>query len=100
MAATTTVRVYAQTHRQLQELAREDSLTMPELLDRLVTADWRRRLFERANEAYAALQADPDAWAAELAERGVWDAALEDGLSEDVRMPSGEDPRVAELATV
>lgn len=83
MAATTTVRVSVQTHRQLQELARESGVTMPELLDRMVKADQRRRLFERANEAYAALQSDAAGWDAELAERRAWDATLADGLGED-----------------
>lgn len=82
MAATTTVRVKARTHRRLQELAREMDATLPEVLDRLVEADRRRRLFERANEAYAALQADPIAWEQELAERRLWDTAVADGLHE------------------
>jgi predicted transcriptional regulator len=83
MVSTTTVRVSKDTHRRLQELARESGVTMPELVDRLVEADRRRRLFDRANEAYAALQADPAAWEEELGERRAWDAALADGLSAD-----------------
>ena len=39
-----------------------------------------RRLLEEANRDYAALRADPEAWRAELAERSIWDAALQDGL--------------------
>lgn len=94
MAATTTVRVSRTTHQRLQELAREAGVTMPELVDRLIEADRRRRLFDRANEAYAALQADPAAWEEELAERRAWDAALSDGLPEDGE-PSSEQERDA-----
>lgn len=98
MAATTTVRVSVQTHRQLQDLAREDGITMPELLDRLVTADRRRRLFERADEAYAALQADPAAWNEELAERRAWEATLGDGLDEDDLVVPRQESATSELA--
>lgn len=83
MAAATTVRVSRTTHQRLQELAREAGVTMPELVDWLIEADRGRRLFDRANEAYAGLQADPAAWDAELAERHTWDAALADGLADD-----------------
>jgi hypothetical protein len=35
------------------------------------------------NAAYAALRNDPQAWGEELAERALWDRALDDGLQED-----------------
>lgn len=57
---------------------------MPELHDRMVKAHQRRRLFARANEAYASLQADAIAWDAELAERHAWDVTLGDGLGEEI----------------
>ncbi len=97
MAATTTVRVSRQTHRRLQELAREAGVTMPELVDRLVEADRRRQLFDRADEAYAALRADTGAWEEELAERRAWDATLADGLAGD-RGPSAGQNRGAAVA--
>lgn len=97
MAATTTVRVSAQTHRQLQELAREAGVTMPELLDRMVGADRRRRLFERANDAYLALQHDAAAWDEELAERRAWDAAVADGLEEESGASPHLEPERAKL---
>jgi hypothetical protein len=43
-------------------------------------AERHRRLLEETNRGYAALRADPEAWRAELAERSIWDAALQDGL--------------------
>ncbi len=39
-----------------------------------------KRLLEETNRGYAALRADPAAWQAELAERSIWDATLQDGL--------------------
>ena len=35
------------------------------------------------NAGYAELRADPEAWAAHLAERKLWDATLLDGLDPD-----------------
>ncbi len=68
---------------------------MPELLDRLVAADQRRRLFERADEAYAALQADSDAWTEELAERRAWEATPRDGLGDDAVTSFDQEPTTA-----
>jgi hypothetical protein len=39
-----------------------------------------QELLDATDRAYAALRADPEAWAAELAERALWDATLLDGL--------------------
>lgn len=97
MPATTTVRVSRTTHRRLQELAHEVGVTMPELVDRLIEADHRRRLFDRANEAYAALQADRAAWDEELSERRMWDAALADGLAEDGEASSEQERGAAAM---
>jgi hypothetical protein len=43
-------------------------------------AKQRERLFEQTNAAYVAMRADPEAWAAEQAERKLWDVTLQDGL--------------------
>ena len=45
-----------------------------------VSAEYRRRMLEETNRAYAALQATPQEWAAEVSEREAWDATLQDGL--------------------
>lgn len=44
----------------------------------------RRRFFRRVNAAYAALQADPAAWAEVMEERRVWEGTLMDGLEPEV----------------
>lgn len=43
---------------------------------------WRRQKdwITETNRDYAALKADPEAWAQELAERAAWDVTLLDGL--------------------
>jgi hypothetical protein len=44
----------------------------------------RRRVFAAEyNAAYKAMQADPELWARELAERAEWDCTLLDGLEEE-----------------
>jgi hypothetical protein len=44
----------------------------------------RRRVFAvEYNAAYEAMQADPELWAIELAERAEWDGTLMDGLEEE-----------------
>jgi hypothetical protein len=43
----------------------------------------RRRMLEQANRAYAALRADPEAWAEELEERRAWEATLADDIEGD-----------------
>ena len=78
--AGTTVRVKPETHEALRKLAREMNEPMQDILARAVE-DYRRRwILEETNAAYAALQADPEAWAEELAERALWEGTLADGL--------------------
>jgi hypothetical protein len=43
----------------------------------------RKRLLEGANEGYATLRNDPEAWAEELAERAAWDSTLSDDLEDE-----------------
>ena len=48
-----------------------------------VQYDQRDKFLERVNEAYTALRRDPKAWAAEQAERALWDWTLADGLTDE-----------------
>jgi hypothetical protein len=53
----------------LQELAQEHHESLPDALERLVEEIRRWRILQKANEAYAAIAADPDAnaaWNAEI----------------------------------
>ena len=73
--ASTTVRMSLDAKETLDRLAAETGERPQQVLDRALEA-YRRRLFlEKANAAFAALQADPKAWAAEQRERSLWDGA-------------------------
>lgn len=75
-----TVRVTEETRETLRELASRTGEPMQAILQRAVE-DYRRRwFFDELNRAFAALRADPQAWAEELAEREAWDATIADGL--------------------
>jgi hypothetical protein len=78
-----TVRVSSQTHAKLKELAQQAGVPMPAVLDRAVDEYQRRVFLDECNAAFAALRADPKAWAEELAERALWDTTLMDGLEDD-----------------
>jgi predicted transcriptional regulator len=87
-----TVPISEVSHQALQELARQTSQPVEAILDRAIE-DYRRKVFfETLNAGYAALRADPQAWAEELEERKVGDATLMDGLDPDERWT--EDGRV------
>ncbi len=77
------VRVDERTHRLIREIAGEDGQSMPEVVARAMEEYRRKRFFDALNADYAAMRADPQAWAEELAEREAWDVTLADGLEED-----------------
>lgn len=77
------IRVPDATHSILRELADETGQPMQELLVEAVEAMRRRRMFELANAAYAAMRANEDEWQEELRERRLWDVTLADGLEDE-----------------
>jgi predicted transcriptional regulator len=66
-----TIRVSTKTHAALTKLARERGQTLGQVLDQAVEAERRRRIVAQANEGYAALRADPAAWAEVQTERAA-----------------------------
>ena len=76
MAAT--VRISEAAHRALSELAERENVPMQTVLDRAIENYRRLRFLEAANRQYAALRANPVAWAQEEAERELWDRTLTD----------------------
>ncbi|MGH2351621.1 MAG: toxin-antitoxin system protein [Chloroflexota bacterium] len=84
-----------ETHEKLRSLADEDSLSIQEVLDRAV--EWYRRhvFLEKANEEYARLRADPQAWEEELAERRLLEGTLMDGLEDEPPYPLTEEEQQA-----
>jgi hypothetical protein len=78
--STPTIHISEASHRILQELAGHTGLTMTQVLDQALEA-YRRKLFlDAVNAGYAALRADPQAWAEVEAERQSMAGSLMDGL--------------------
>ena len=76
----TTVRIDKKTSAALARLAKETGRAKKEIVARAIDRMRRERILEAANAGFAAQKADPEAWAAELAERAEWDTAIADGL--------------------
>lgn len=81
--STTTIRVSDKTHRLLARLAHDSGQPMTEVVDAAIELYRRRRILEHANAEYAALRADPAAWADVQAERATWDGTIADGLNRE-----------------
>lgn len=81
--STTTVPLSDTSRRLLRDLTNRTGQTETEVLDNALDAYRRKLFFDRMNEGYAALRADPLAQAEFDAERKEWDATLADGLPGD-----------------
>ncbi len=78
--STTTIRVTPETHDILRTLAGHENTSIQAVVHKAVSEYRRRQILEQGNVAYAALRADPAAWAEEMKERQAWEATLADGL--------------------
>ena len=77
---TTTIKISTHFHKILQKIAETSGDTLENTVEKAIE-DYRRKLFlEKANEAFAALRNNPQAWQEELEERSAWDVTLTDGL--------------------
>ena len=83
--ATTTMRITEQSGRTLRELAKSSGETMQTIIDKAVEEYRRKKMFEQADAAYAALQEDPAAWEEYQKEIREWDCTLMDGLDPNER---------------
>lgn len=83
--------ISAKTRQMLVELAAHTGKSVQEILDQAVE-DYRRKLFlDAVNAGYAALRADPQAWAEVEAERQSMAGSLMDGLDPNERWgPDGD----------
>jgi hypothetical protein len=77
------VRVSSETREVIRALSAETGDSMNGVVDKAIEAYRRRVLLDRANEGFAALREDPEAWREELEERAAWDVTLSDGLEGD-----------------
>ena len=82
MADTTTVRISSHAQRTLRQLSKTTKRSQTALLEEAIEELRRKKFFEEANRAFAALKADPKAWAEELEERKAWESTLGDGQDE------------------
>jgi hypothetical protein len=78
-----TVPVAEGTHRTLQELCQQTGKSVQEIVDKAVEDYRRKAFFMGLDRDYAALKADPKAWAEELEERKLLENTLMDGLDPD-----------------
>ena len=89
--ASATVRISDKSRTALRELSRELGKFMQAILDKAVGEYRRKRFLEAANAEYAALRADPEAWAEYQKELALWDGTLMDGLDPNERWtPNGD----------
>jgi hypothetical protein len=76
------LRINERTRAALRGLADERGEPMARVVEELVEAARTEQFFAAAEAAYRRLRSDPDSWAAELGERGMWDATVGDGLGD------------------
>jgi len=77
---TNTVAISEQALRRLAEINEWTGVSREETLERLVGEAHKHAFWDAVNAGYAALRADPQVWAEELAERRLWETTLADGL--------------------
>jgi hypothetical protein len=88
----TTIRVPEPAASGLQAIAHARGISIGAVVQELYRDHLDRRMLEETNRVYAALRAEPEAWAAEQAFRAELENTLMDGLADDPY----DDPRVNE----
>ena len=78
-----TVRISEQSRRHLRELAAQSGEPMQAVIDKALESYRRQKFWEDMDTAYAAIQNDPEALAAEKKEFALWEVTLMDGLDPD-----------------
>jgi predicted DNA-binding protein len=81
MPASATIRVTPETRDRLNRISAERGVSAGQLVDELVAQAEEGALLEAMESHYDQLRADPDAWEADRAEVGAWDATAGDGLA-------------------
>jgi len=78
-----TIQISDASHRVLQDLVQHTGQTPTEVLDKALDAYRRKVFIDEVNAGYAALRADPVAWAEVEEERRSMQGSLMDGLDPD-----------------
>lgn len=84
---TSTVRIKPETREHLKQIADDEGLSLTEALAQVVEAARRQRIVDQANAGWAALKADPEAWANYRREVALFEGAIADGLPTE---PNGD----------
>lgn len=75
----TTIRITDEAHGLVKALAKQSGRSLQTTLEEAIEELRRKRFFEAANAAFAALRSESGAWEEETAERRLWEATLADG---------------------
>jgi hypothetical protein len=76
------VSVSENTHKTLVSIVESSGETMQSVMDQAIES-YRRSIFlTQANAAFLALRQNETLWQDELAERGLWDQTIADGVKE------------------
>ena len=78
-----TVRISLATREKLRVLADKSGESMNSVLERAIEAYRRQQFLEQANDAYATLRSNPEAWREEHEERSSWETTIGDGVEDD-----------------
>ena len=81
--AAVTVKIPSKSHAVLAAVAAEQKRTMGEVLAELIERERRRLFLEGANQDFARLRSDPEAWADYRSEHRSMEGTLMDGLTDD-----------------
>jgi len=76
---TQTVRIAAEDHAALNDMARSSGKSMTAVLSEAIQELRRAQLLRQTNAAYLRLKQDPSTWEEESEERRIWDNTLADG---------------------
>jgi len=95
--AESNVSVASATLARLEEMASWTGLPVAEILERAVNEHYGRQFWDAVNAGYAALRADPAAWAEVESERRLWENTLMDGLDPSERWSDDGDPSPTDL---
>jgi predicted transcriptional regulator len=78
-----TIRISKKTHETLRDLAAKAQTTMSSIVDEAVREYETSKYWQEYYAGYAALKANPEAWAEYQEEIRAWDSTLGDGLEGD-----------------
>ncbi|MGB3306051.1 MAG: hypothetical protein WBA63_07685 [Thermomicrobiales bacterium] len=92
-ARSATIKIQAETHRKLQEIARSEDRPMGEVVTRLADEYEHQRFWHEAREQIARLKADPVAWKGYLDEMAEWDGMPNEVLDQEEPYYSPDEER-------